>query len=129
MISFSHLDIGQIGEKATAEYYKKRGYSLVTMNFSRPFGELDVIVKGKGKLIFIEVKSVSCVAFSNFIDLSINPAENIHTQKRARLRKAVSAFLKENNIPSESWQFDVALVQVNTREKRARVELIEDVIL
>lgn len=128
MNGLTHLDIGQIGERATVEYYKRRGFDLVDQNYWKPYGEIDVVMRDKDELIFVEVKSVSCVTFEDSIGLEVNPAENVHEKKRARLRKVIMAFLEEKG-GYDDWRFDVAVVQVNVRSKLSRVEVIEDVIL
>jgi putative endonuclease len=121
--------IGQIGEKATAEFYTRNGYKLVTMNYRRSHGEIDVVVIKGDRLVFVEVKSVSCKTFSRIEELQHNPVENIDYRKRARLRSAISAFLYEHPLCIGGWQFDVAIVQVNTDRSVARVDLLPNVIL
>ena len=129
MKQVSRHDIGQIGERATLEFYKKRGYSPVMMNYRRRSGELDVIVKKDNLLVFIEVKSVSCETFDSEVYRDRNPAENIHQKKQARLRKTIAIFLEEHAPNYVSWRFDIATVQVNTVLGTARVETLTDVIL
>ena len=129
MQTHSHLDIGQIGERAAAEYYKGLGYELVTRNYWKPFGEIDVVVRNNEQLVFVEVKSVSCVTFASDIEGWFNPADNVHHKKRSRLRKIIAAYLAEESGGEIEWHFDVAIVQVNLKLERSRVEIIEDVIL
>lgn len=129
MKAYSHLDIGQIGERAAAEYYKRRGFKLLAKNYWKPFGEVDIILKHRGIVVFVEVKSVSCETFTERVGEEFNQAENVHQKKRARLRKVVSAYLKDHSEHGSNWRFDLALVQVNTRTRRARVEVLEDVII
>ena len=125
----TRYDIGQIGERATCEFYKKLGYSLVTMNYRKRIGEIDVIVKKNNLLVFVEVKSVSCETFVSEEYRDRNPAENIHLKKQVRLRKTIAIFLEEYAPHNVSWRFDVAIVQVNTALKTARVETLTDIIL
>jgi putative endonuclease len=126
---FTHHHIGQIGEKAAAEFYMRDGFSLVATNYRKLFGEIDLVVEKNKLLVFVEVKSVSCETFSAIDELHRNPVENIHNRKRLRLRKTVLAFLEEYPIQNREWQFDVAIVQVNTVLSTARVDLIQDIIL
>lgn len=129
MSDLTHLDIGQIGEKATAEYYKKQGYKVVATNYRKTFGEIDVVAQRADRIVFVEVKSVSCVTFEDVSRDTFNPAENIHYKKQLRLRKTIAAFLDENSKGVTNWRFDVAIVQVNTKLRRSRIEIIEDVVL
>lgn len=41
------------------KFLMKRGYKIVDRNYRRPWGELDIIAERKGKIHFIEVKSMS----------------------------------------------------------------------
>lgn len=124
----THSDIGQIGERATAALYKKQGFELVCMNYRKPFGEIDVIVRDSNILIFIEVKSVSCRTFEDGYG-GYNPGERIHAKKQGRLRKTITAFLSECDFHVAEWRFDIALALVNTSERKVRIERIENVIL
>lgn len=49
--------VGEIGEDLAVDYFKKKGYRLIERNFSTRYGEIDLIVKKRGILIFVEVKT------------------------------------------------------------------------
>ena len=51
--------IGRLGEELSVQFLMKRGYKIVERNYRRPWGELDIIAERKGKIHFIEVKSIS----------------------------------------------------------------------
>lgn len=51
--------IGRLGEELAGKFLMKRGYKIVDRNYRRPWGELDIIAERKGKIHFIEVKSMS----------------------------------------------------------------------
>lgn len=51
--------IGKLGEELTAKFLMKRGYKILARNYRRPWGELDIVAEIKGKIHFVEVKSVS----------------------------------------------------------------------
>lgn len=112
-----------------AQFYKKQGYLLITMNYRKRSGEVDVIVEKNNVLVFVEVKSVSCETFTSEEERDRNPAENIHPKKQSRLRKTISIFLKEHGRGALLWRFDVAIAQVNMRQRMVRVETLTDVIL
>ena len=40
-----------------AEYLKKKGYKIVERNWSSKWGEIDIVAKYKGIVIFVEVKT------------------------------------------------------------------------
>src|SRR3989344_3727604 len=51
--------IGQMGEDFACKYLEKNGYKIIERNYLKKWGELDIIAKKRGKIHFIEVKSVS----------------------------------------------------------------------
>lgn len=48
---------GKWGEAAALEYLNKKGFLTVTTGFRSRFGEIDLIVKNKEFLVFVEVKT------------------------------------------------------------------------
>ena len=56
--------------------------------------------------------------------------DNLHLWKLKRLSRVIQTYLIENNINEEKkWQFDVAIVYLDTKNKLARVKYLEDVVL
>ena len=52
--------IGQWGEQVAAVYLIESGYEILTMNLRcTPYGEIDIIAKNDGIIIFVEVKTYS----------------------------------------------------------------------
>ena len=48
---------GEVGESLALEYLLKKGFELVSRNYSTRFGEIDLIMRDKGVLVFVEVKT------------------------------------------------------------------------
>ena len=51
------LQRGKWGEEIALEYLNKKNYTTVTTGFRSRFGEIDLIVKNKEFLVFVEVKT------------------------------------------------------------------------
>ncbi len=51
--------IGAIGEQIAANYLKKLGYEIITKNYLKKWGEIDLVARGTSTVRFIEVKTVS----------------------------------------------------------------------
>lgn len=49
--------IGKKGEYYAKEYLISQGYSYITSNFYTKYGEIDLIFKNKGNIVFVEVKT------------------------------------------------------------------------
>ncbi|MCL2627558.1 MAG: YraN family protein [Oscillospiraceae bacterium] len=51
------LQRGNWGEKVALEYLSDKGYTTVSKGFRSRFGEIDIIVKNREFLVFVEVKT------------------------------------------------------------------------
>ena len=51
--------IGEIGENIAVKFLMKHGFSVIDRNYTKKWGEIDIIAKKSEKLYFVEVKSVS----------------------------------------------------------------------
>ena len=49
--------VGDFGEEITAEYLEKNGYRILDRNYSKPFGEIDIIAIKDDLIAFVEVKT------------------------------------------------------------------------
>ena len=80
--------VGAWGESLAAEYLRKKKYALVAMNYKTRYGEIDLIVRNRKFLVFVEVKlrkSDSFAAAADFVD----------SRKQNRLRLTAQMYLCE----------------------------------
>lgn len=96
MKEYSKRAVGKKGERLAARYLRRAGYRVVARN--RHFGknELDLIVKDKTYLVFVEVKARTADSLEAF---TARPAEAVDREKRARTVSAARAYLKESPTP------------------------------
>ena len=78
--------LGARAETLAADYLARQGLVVVARNFRTRRGEIDVIVRDRDTLVFVEVRLRSRATYGGAAD-SITPA------KRARLIKAAHAYL------------------------------------
>ncbi len=112
---------GKLGEDIAAHYLKGKGFEIVEMNYWKPYGEIDIVAKKRGKLHFIEVKTG---AIANY-----RVEENVHSNKLKKLGRVIQAFLMKREYKDMDWQFDVCIVEIDTAIKKARVRMIENELL
>jgi len=131
-----HL-IGQTGEKTACAFLMKRGYVISNRNYRKKWGEIDIIATFKGKLHFVEVKTVSREITSikalrvphETINDYFRPEENVHPQKIARLHRTIESYLIEKRLKDIVWQLDVIAVYLDMKSKKARVCMTENIVL
>ena len=124
--------IGDIGEGVACKYLENKGFTVIERNYLKPWGEIDIVARKAKKLYFVEVKSKSCDLELDFAlsRETYRPEENMHPQKIQRLRRAIQTYLLDRKIAqTQTWQVDLACVYLDFDIKRARVELMEDIIL
>lgn len=144
--------VGSLGEELAVRFLVKRGYNILDRNYRRPWGELDIVAEKNWKLHFVEVKSVSARR-GDISDKTISyetsprekaltyvllrqpkdryrPEDNVHANKIKRLRRIIQTYLILKHVSDETdWQFDVVTVFIDPETKRAKVSLLESVIL
>ncbi len=122
---------GDLGETITCTFLMKQGFSIVEQNYLKKYGEIDIIALKDEIYHFIEVKTVSCESFPdvNHETDGYRPEDNVHAWKLKKLSKTIQAYILDKKIFEYEWQFDVALVYLNTVKRVARVNLLEDIIL
>ena len=90
---------GAWGEAVAAEYLRKKHYQLVAAGFHSRFGEIDLIVKDKKYLVFVEVKLRKSAEFAQ-------AREFVDRRKQDRIRVTASIYL-ETHPTSLQPRFDV----------------------
>ncbi len=113
---------GSLGERITESFLKNKGFLTICRNFSKRWGEIDIVMEKDNLLHFIEVKSVSCE------NPDFGPENNMHKKKRTRLSKIINTYLTESEWRGD-WQVDLALVHMNIPLKKAKIELLENIEL
>jgi len=90
----------QTGEKATAQFLRQQGYTLLERNYRAPFAEIDIIAKEGSCLCFVEVKTRSTLRRGL-------PRESVHHDKQQKIISGASFYLKEKKILNHQVRFDV----------------------
>lgn len=80
---------GAWGEALAAEYLRKKHYKLVAVGYRCRFGEIDLIVKDRKYLVFVEVKLRKTDGFAKAY-------EYVDKHKQDRLRVTASMYLSQN---------------------------------
>ena len=121
---------GDLGEDIACKYLEKLGYSVIERNYWKPWGEIDIVAEKANLLSFVEVKSVSRESSNDISREPIRPEDNMHPSKLKRLHRAIQTYLLERKVPdSKEWRIDLACVYLDFLTKKAKVELIENIIL
>lgn len=124
----SNIVTGSVGERLAADYLRRKGYTIVRMNYRRPYGEIDIVATKGETIHFVEVKTISRetdAGISRETD-DYRPEEKVTSAKLRRLQRAISSYITEN--PSiEDYQVDVIGVVLDRENRMARCSLYSNV--
>jgi hypothetical protein len=141
----SRKETGVLGERMTAEYLRKYGFTIIGRNVARKTGEIDIIAKKKDVYHFVEVKSLLCEEFpapegptgrtaSRTEKAAVrvqhdeySPAENLHAYKLRKVARTAEWYLAEVAWEGE-WQVDGALVWLRRRDGMAHVRYLPRIL-
>jgi putative endonuclease len=98
-----HLQAGRIGEKAARKHLKRQGLKFLTANFRTERGEIDLVMRDKDCLVFIEVKARSSEEWGR-------PASAVDAERRRRLTRAGLDYLRRLRNPAVKVRFDIVEV-------------------
>jgi len=127
--------IGELGEDVACKFLIKHGFSILERNYTKKWGEIDIIAQKGEKRFFIEVKSKQVESDFDFrlFDGQINetnrPEENMHPWKMKRLRRVVETYLISKRLGYVDWQFDLLVVYLDVEKRLARVKVMDNIIL
>ncbi len=91
---------GAQGEAEARAYLEKKGAKILEMNWRRPTGEIDIIARLGGTLLFVEVKRRATLRFGR-------PAEAVDRAKQAHILRTAALYLQEHRLEDAPLRFDV----------------------
>ncbi len=112
------LPLGRRGEDLAASHLRRRGYHILARNYRRRFGEVDLVARHRGQLVFIEVKT-------RLSDRYGSPFEAVDRRKQRQLVLIARDFIARHHLEDEVARFDVVAVTMGN-DGRVRVEVLED---
>lgn len=104
-------EVGKKGEDLAVKFLKKKKYKIVERNFrADKFGEIDIVAKDQGELVFVEVKART--------DERFGIAEEEFTyRKKKRFWRAVQNYLFKKHLVDHPWRIDLITILFKGKEK------------
>ena|SRR3989344_7921911 len=120
-----HLLIGVRGEHEAEMFAVKRGLKILTRNYRKKYGEIDLVAKNDGIIHFIEVKT------SIFHTNTAFPAEiRVDKVKQSKFIRTCETYLQEviRDDGETPWQIDVIAVTLNPDLSLKFINSIENAV-
>jgi putative endonuclease len=97
--------LGVWGEKRAVKYLRERGALILAVNFRCKAGEIDIIAREGGTVLFIEVKTRRGLSRGL-------PCESVGAGKQRRIARAAGVYLSaagygDGRRPDDDFRFDI----------------------
>jgi putative endonuclease len=103
----SRRRLGNFGEAAAAAYLTRHGYDVLERQWRCASGEIDLIARHEGCLVFVEVRTRSSAAYGS-------PEESITPTKQQRLIALAYVYLAAHNLDDTTpWRIDVIAIIID----------------
>jgi len=108
---------GKESEFLAVRYLKKNGYKILEQNYRNKLGEIDIIAKEKGTLVFVEVKARKTHVFGN-------PKWAVTHKKQRKISMVALYYLKATKQTHVKARFDV--VALSSKKDNPQIEIIKN---
>ncbi len=111
---------GAWGEALAAQYLRRHRYAILAQGYRCKFGEIDLVARDRGTIVFVEVKLRKNDSFAS-------AAEYVGFRKQQRLRSTAAMYLSEyqTGLPA---RFDVIEIYApeGTATRRPEIHHIKE---
>jgi putative endonuclease len=111
--------LGRIGECAAADALARRGYAILERNVRTRWGEIDLVARQDGAIVFVEVKARTSEERGR-------PLDACHPRKQQRLERLALAFLHTRGLWDRPARFDVVGVTLTPGGEVVDIEVVPD---
>jgi putative endonuclease len=116
-MSTRRIALGKTGEDLACEELTRRGYAILARRYRVRSGELDIVARDRGTLVFVEVKSRATRNFGEAV-------EAVTGLKRRRMMRLALEFVSRHRLGDCACRFDV--VAVHFEDGRSAIEVFEN---
>ncbi len=99
--------LGKRGEDLACGELERRGYAILARRFRVRSGELDIVARDGGTLVFVEVKARSGRRFGD-------AAEAVTPLKQVRMARLANEYLLRQRLPDCRCRFDVVSIHFDS---------------
>ncbi len=113
------LEKGRLGEDAVCSFLEQRGHEIIARNYHRRCGEIDIISKCGGFVVFTEVKSRKRGSM-------ISGLEAVDLRKQVKIIRTADLWLSDNDTGLQP-RYDIAEVTLAGNVPRVvSIQVYED---
>jgi putative endonuclease len=95
--------LGIVGEQLAAEALLRRGYAILATRYRTAHGEIDLVCRHEGTLVFVEVKARASLECGS-------AAEALTDRKKRKVANMAAEYLARENVVDTPCRIDVVAV-------------------
>ena len=115
-------DLGFLAENLASLYLEKRGYSVLDLNYRKPWGEIDIVASKEGILVFVEVKA------NRKIISGFEPELRVTSSKIDKVVRTARTYLAEKKYsPLQEWQVDIISIGLDEPRDMAKIKHFKNI--
>lgn len=99
----AHLRLGRQGEAIARKLYRRQGLEILASNWRCRYGELDIVARDGGILVFAEVKTLRRAA-------QYQPGDNLSRRQLRRDLRAAACYREMFASDRFAWRFELVEV-------------------
>jgi putative endonuclease len=103
--------LGKLGEDLACAELTRLGYAILERRYRTRFGEIDIVAREAGAVVFVEVKTRTGPAFGG-------GAEAVTAPKQRRIAQMAVDFLSRHRLHDRACRFDVVAVSFERGQPR-----------
>jgi putative endonuclease len=112
--------LGRFGEAWAVGVLHRLGYQVIDRNVRFRSGELDIVAREGGDVVFVEVKCRRSSAYGS-------PEESISVRRFTRLATAANEYIGRHDLQGCSVRLDLMAIEVGADGRVARHNLIRGI--
>lgn len=110
--------VGALGEYTAARELRKKGYDILSTNYSNNVGELDIVAQKLPYICFVEVKTRRG-------DTMFRPADAVDFHKQENIKSAAASYMNKYKIKA-LLRYDIFEVYIDEENNVIKTNHIEN---
>ena len=102
------LRLGNWGERVARNFLVDKGYRVLENGFRSAWGEVDIVARDGGELVFVEVRTRRGTALGT-------PQESVTWAKAGRLIATAQSYMEEKGVTGADWRIDLVSIVLDSR--------------
>jgi putative endonuclease len=106
--------LGKLGEDLACAELARRGYAILERRYRTKYGEIDIVARESGAVVFVEVKARAGDEFGG-------AAAAVTMGKQQRIGRMAADFVARRHLADQPCRFDVVTVDFASAPPRVEV--------